>query len=67
MTDEYKVIHVSNRETLEQELNEAAQAKWKWVDSLTTQNVGNVLVVMKRTKDEEPATIDADAFGRAIS
>ncbi len=50
MTDEYKVIHVSNRETLEQELNEAAQAMWEWVDSLTTQNVGNVLVVMKRAR-----------------
>lgn len=52
---EYKVIPVRGT-ALEAELNRASEEGYEWVDSLTTQQVGHVLVVMKRKKKTRVAT-----------
>ena len=68
MADEYKVIHVLDSTTavLEEQLNTASADRYEWVDVLTSRSGGSI-IVMKRTKYEEPATISADMFRQANS
>jgi hypothetical protein len=46
---EFKVIPVRGT-ALEAELNRASDEGYEWVDSLPTQQVGHVMVVMRRRK-----------------
>ncbi len=61
---EYKVIPVRGT-ALEAELNRASEEGYEWVDSLITQQVGHVLVVMKRKKKTR-ATTPKDTLRKAM-